>query len=270
MTVRAGRAPVAVFALLVAFAAGACRRTEGGVVDDVPLKSKSACNGASTQPAACLAELEGLLANRVPADLADRVSRRVLARAEADRMVAQARGEGEPSGEEIEAAADALWPRWNDGPIVNVVHALFSGGDDAEIRARAFASSLGVGVDEEAFRSAAKMAGATTVERIDAIGNRGRSLSGLALVREFSDAALRLTTSSARSDVIHTSYGSHIVLLLGRAEPEPFVPSERAAGLREEALNRRVRARIDEQRGKLAVEVRPEALQALEIPASSP
>lgn len=266
---RTGRAPVAVFALLVAFAAGACR-TGGAVVDEAPPKVQSACNGASTTFAACLEELDGLLANRAPAELAGRVARRVLARAEADRIVVQARGEGEPSGEEIEAAADALWPRWNDGPIVNVVHALFSGGDDAESRARAFASSLGVGVDEEAFRSAAKAAGATTVERIDAIGNRGRSLSGLALVREFSDAALRLTKSSPRSDVIHTSYGSHIVLLLGRAEPEPFVPSERAAGLREEALNRRVRARIDEQRGKLAVEVRPEALQALEIPAWSP
>jgi hypothetical protein len=136
--------------------------------------------------------------------------------------------------------------------------------------ARAFASSLPAGVDEEQFKAAAKSAGAAAVERINGVGNRGRTLAGLVLVSDFSNAAIRLTTSSPRSDVIHTSYGSHIVLLLGRAEPEPFVPSERASGLREEAMNRRVRARIAEQRGKFAVEVRQEALQSLEIPAPSP
>jgi hypothetical protein len=269
VTVREGRAPVAAFALMVALAAGACR-TGGGVVDEAPPNVKSTCNGASTPLAACLEELDGLLANGAPAELAGRVARRVLARAEADRIVAQARGEGEPSGEEIEAAADGLWPRWNDGPVVDVVHALFAGGEDSEKRARAFASSLPAGVDEEQFKAAAKSAGAAAVERINGIGNRGRTLAGLVLVSDFSNAAIRLTTSSPRSDVIHTSYGSHIVLLLGRAEPEPFVPSERASGLREEAMNRRVRARIAEQRGKFAVEVRQEALQSLEIPAPSP
>jgi parvulin-like peptidyl-prolyl isomerase len=154
--------------------------------------------------------------------------------------------------------------------VVDVVHALFPAGPDADRSARAFASSLVSPASEESFRSAAKVAGASAVERINGVGNRGRTLAGLVLVREFSDAAVRLTTASPRSDVVHTSYGSHIVLLLSRYEPEPFAASERVRALREEALNRRVRARIAAVREKYPSELQIEALQTLEIPASSP
>lgn len=258
-------ASVAVAALAVACAS--CRAREAPKREGPRARACSSPSGASE---ACVTTLEGLLAEAAPQPLRVRVERRVLARAAAEAIVAEARALGAPSESELDAAATALWPRWNDGPVVDVVHALFPTGPEADRAARAFAASLASNVGEEEFRKQAEASGARTVERINGIGNRGRTLAGLDLVREFSDAAVRLTMESRRTDLIHTAYGSHVVLLLARNEPEPFLVAARDAAVREEALTRRVRERLRALREKTPGEVEAGVLQTLEIPSASP
>jgi hypothetical protein len=257
-----------VAALALALACASCRGREAP--ERRESVHASACAAANGVDDACVKTLEVLLAEAAPQALRVRVERRVLARAAAEALVLEARALGAPSESEREAAATALWPRWNDGAVVDVVHALFATTPDADRRARAFTAELPSSASEEDFRALAKTAGAGAIERINGVGNRGRTLAGLELVREFSDAAVRLTLESPRSDLIHTAYGSHVLLLLSRHEPEPFVVAERDAAVLEEAMNRRVRARIQALREKTPSEPALGLLQSLEIPSASP
>ncbi len=258
--------------VLVSFAISVSACREGTELSNVGASGArdGACGRGAAQTAACTEVLVGLLVGGISPEARGRVERRVLARAEAERIVANASASGEPSKAELDAAADALWPRWNDGPIVDVVHALFAPERGGERAALAFASSLPEAVDEDRFTAIAKAANASAVERIEGIGNRGRTLSGLELVREFSVAVVRMTMDDPRSDIIHTPYGAHVVLLLKTHHVEPIEPRAREAALRTEALDRRVRSAVLAERGKHPTSIAPSALRTMEVPSSSP
>lgn len=254
-------------AALTLVACDRATRAEGGG-DEARGNAESICAATTgeqgTDLSACRVRVEELLARGVRAHDRRGVERRVLARAQAERLQNASHAGGPPSIEEIERAAEAAWPKHNDGPIVSVVHALFPTARDADARAEALARALGAKPTAESFEAAARAAGSdVVVERIDAIGNRGRTVSGVVLERAFADAAVRLTMDSPRSDSVHTSYGTHVVLLLRRNEPAAVDAVARENALVSEAYTLRARDRLDELVARAAVRVEADAPSAL-------
>jgi hypothetical protein len=232
---------------------------------------RALCDERPVDPARCGAGLEALLAGGAAEPQRARVERRVLARALAERLHREASERGAPSADELERAAERAWPRHNDGPIVSVVHALFPAGAKAEARASALAAAVGAKPTAELFEATARAAGAdVTVERIEAIGNRGRTAAGLELERSFADAAVRLTMDSPRSDVVHTTYGEHVILAIGRGEPGAIDASARAAALAREAIAFRARDRIDTAVVSASVRVASDAPTTLKSLGKTP
>jgi hypothetical protein len=215
--------------------------------------------------------VEELLARGLARVEREAVERRVLARVLAERLNREAREHGAPSAAEVEQAAERVWPRLNDGPLVSVVHALFPTAPNADARASAFAASLDAKPTVEAFEATARAAGPDVViERIDAIGNRGRTATGVTLERAFADAAVRLTMDSPRSDVVHTSYGTHVLLVTRRLEPAPLDASSRKNALIEEAIALRARDRTDAIVMNAAVRVENNAPATLKFLRKNP
>ena len=206
----------------------------------------SACAGAVQDFAPCQQELDELLAAEAPEAARRWVERTTLARALAARATQRAAQRGAPSDDEIERVADLVWPRFNTGAFVSVVHALFPKGDAARSRAEALALRVPREMDSKAFEELAHGAGAdVVVELITHVGNRGRTLEGQALERAFANAANELTMTGRRLAVVETSYGHHVILATERAEPRPIDARQVRIGLENEAIAERARAELE-------------------------
>jgi len=231
----------------------------------------SECASEKPNVARCESELVDLLATQAPEAARRRVERSTLARLMAERATLSATNLAAPTAEELERVADLVWPRFNTGAFVSVVHALFPRGDNARPRAEALAARVEAGIDAPTFEGIAHEAGSdVVVERITHIGNRGRTLEGQVLERAFADAANALTMTGHRLAVVETSYGYHVVFATDRAEPRPFDPAERRAGLEKEALAERARSELATAWKQRRIVLAPDSKRTLENMAFGP
>lgn len=246
-----------------AIVALSCAR-EGETVP--PLPSRVSERMADRRDGArCEGEIADLLATRAPEAAHRWVERTTLARVMAERATRRARDEGAPTADELERVADHVWPRFNTGGFVSVVHALFPRGDKARARAESLAASLEMGIDASTFERLAHAAGSdVVVERITHIGDRGRTLEGQVLERSFADAANALTMTARRQAVVETSYGYHVILATERVEPRPIDAAERRVGLENEALSERARAELATAWKHRRIVLAPDTKQTLE------
>ncbi len=240
-----GRARVA--ALLVsagALGCGASRTRTAPLAQAEVLPSP--CDGGH-RPEDCRPFVDELLARAVLEPERMRVERRTLARALANREVRVAKSRGAAPPEEAEAAAERIWPKLNDGPIVSVVHALFPEGPHCVARAEAFAREVGPAPEPKAFEARARALGdGIVVENIAHVGNRRKTAAGMTLEAAFADAAVALTTKAPRSDVVRTRYGAHLLVLTARIDAPPTDAKARALLLSEEVIALRVRDALAE------------------------
>ncbi len=239
--------------------------SERAAVDRVEDVRESACSGAAADATRCREQIEELLTKAVPERIRRASDRNALARALVVRATAAAAKLGPATSEEIEASAEREWPRFNTGPIVSVIHALFPASPDATERAAGFALRIAQTSDAKSFEQLAHEAGReVVVERIDHIGNQGRTVEGLTVERAFADAAVTLTKDSPRSNVVHTSYGDHVLMATEWLAARMATPAEAQKGLAEAAIAERARKTLEAARQGRPTAIASDAKETLQ------
>lgn len=243
---------------------GACA-SERTAVERVDEVRDSACSGAAANAARCREQIEELLTMAAPERIRRASDRNALARALVARATAEAAKIGPATGEEVEASAEREWPRFNTGAIVSVIHALFPASPDATERAAGFALRIAQTSDAKSFEQLAHEAGRdVVVERIDHIGNQGRTVEGLTLERAFADAAVALTKDSPQSHVVHTPYGAHMLMATEWIAARIATPAEAQKGLAEAALAERARKALENARQERPTAIATDAKETLQ------
>ena len=249
---------------------GACT-AERAAVERVEEVRDSACAGAAANATRCREQTEQLLAKAAPDRTRRASERNALARTLVVRATAEAAKLGPATNEELQASAEREWPRFNTGPIVSVIHALFPASPNAAERAEAFAVRIAQTSDPKSFEQLAHEAGRdVVVERIDHIGNQGRTVEGLTLERAFADAAVALTKDSPRSHVVHTPYGEHMLMATEWLTARIATPAEAQKGVGEAAVAERVRKTLDGARLARPSAITSDAKETLQNAVSQP
>lgn len=243
---------------------GACA-SERTAVERVDEVRDSACSGAAANAMRCREQIDQLLAMAAPERTRRASDRNALARTLVARATVEAAKLGPATSEELEASAEREWPRFNTGPIVSVIHALFPASPDATERATRFAARLAQTSDAKGFEQLAREAGPdVVVERIEHVGNQGRTLEGLTLERAFADAAVALTKDSPRSHVVHTPYGAHMLMATEWLAARIATPAEAQKGLAEAALAERARKALENARQERPTAIANDAKETLQ------
>ncbi len=251
----------AAYGALLVWACG----SERAAVQRVEDVRESACSGAAANAARCREQIEELLTEAAPERVRRASDRNALARALVARATAEAAKLGPATGEEVEASAEREWPRFNTGAIVSVIHALFPASPDATERAAGFALRIAQTSDAKSFEQLAHEAGRdVVVERIDHIGNQGRTVEGLTLERAFADAAVNLTKDSPRSHVVQTPYGAHVLMATEWLAARIATAAEAQKGLAEAAIAERARKTLEAARQGRQAAIASDAKETLQ------
>jgi hypothetical protein len=213
---------------------------------------------------------------------ANALARFALARAALAELVREARAQGAPSDAEVEALTAQRWWQLARPRMARVIHAVVeSDGENpaAERVARQIAAAVASAENAKAFRKAAEVVPAegfsVKVEELPPVAPDGRSIDpeqppprGPGERRfdlDFARAAAGLNDVGARSPVVRTKFGYHVIQLTGSIPPLTPSLEERRTMLHDEIMLGRGRGLerqvLERQRAALAPELERAALE---------
>ena len=213
---------------------------------------------------------------------ASALSRLALARVALADLAREAPAQGPPSDAEVEALTQKRWWQLARPRMARVIHAVVSSDGEnpaAERVARQIAAAVVSAEDAKAFRKAAEAVPAegfsVKVEELPPVAADGRSIDpeqppprGPGERRfdlDFARAAAGLNDVGAKSPVVHTKFGYHVLQLTGSIPPLTPSLAERRTMLHDEIMLDRGRALerqvLDRQRVALAPALERNALE---------
>lgn len=213
---------------------------------------------------------------------AQELARLALARSTLSDLAREAAAQGPASDAEVEALTAQRWWQLARPRMARVIHAVVSSAREnpaAEAVARQIAAAVASATDAKSFRRAAEAVAvegfSVKVEELPPVAPDGRSIDPeqppprgpgeRRFDRDFARAAAELNDVGAKSGVVHTKFGYHVLQLTGSIPQLTPSLEERRAMLHEEIMLGRGRALeqqvLDRQRAALAPALERSALE---------